>query len=567
MTVPLRAALYLRVSTARQAEHDVSIPDQRRQGEGYCTSRGYRLVETYVEPGASATNDRRPEFQRMIEAGISKPAPFDVVVVHSFSRFFRDHFELEFYVRKLARNVIKLVSITQEMGDDPMHVMMRQIMALFDEYQSKENAKHVLRALKENARQGFWNGSLPPIGYRVVAAEQRGAKVKKKLEIDPLHADTVRLIYRLALEGDGTSGPMGVKNIVSHLNTRRIFTRDGGRWGIGQVHRILTRTTYIGRHEFNKRSQRKELKPISEVIAVDVPPLIDQATFDAVQVHLRSRNPKVTPARVVSGPTLLTGICFCATCAGAMTLRTGKSNRYRYYTCSIRARQGDTGCTGRSVPMDKLDNLVAGHIEHRLLAPERLEEVLASVLDRRQERTERRREHIAELNKRATEADLRLKRLYDAIETGVADLNEPGLKVRIAGLQAIRDQSQADALRAQAALDSAAQQPITTAVLRKFAATARKRMRIEGGGYRRDHLRALAQRVEVADREVRIMGSKNDLLRTLAAISGVKSATGGVRSSVLDWRCAQSDTNRSQKVLRELTGQILKFGPFLSAGG
>ena len=394
MTVPLRAALYLRVSTARQAEHDVSIPDQRRQGEGYCTSRGYRLVETYVEPGASATNDRRPEFQRMIEAGTSKPAPFDVVVVHSFSRFFRDHFELEFYVRKLARNGIKLVSITQEMGDDPMHVMMRQIMALFDEYQSKENAKHVLRALKENARQGFWNGSLPPIGYRVVAAEQRGTNVKKKLEIDPLHADTVRLIYRLALEGDDISGPMGVKNIVSHLNTRRIFTRDGGRWGIGQVHRILTRTTYIGRHEFNKRSKTKELKPAGEIVPVEVPALIDHATFDAVQAHLRSRNPKVTPARVVSGPTLLTGICFCATCAGAMTLRTGKSNRYRYYTCSIRARQGDTGCTGRSVPMDKLDNLVAGHIEHRLLTPERLEEVLASVLDRRQERTERRREHI-----------------------------------------------------------------------------------------------------------------------------------------------------------------------------
>ncbi len=30
---------------------------------------------------------------------------------------------------------------------------------------------------------------------RRVAAEQRGAKIKKKLEIDPLHADTVRLIY------------------------------------------------------------------------------------------------------------------------------------------------------------------------------------------------------------------------------------------------------------------------------------------------------------------------------------------------------------------------------------
>jgi site-specific DNA recombinase len=115
----------------------------------------------------------------MIEAGTCKPAAFDVVVVDSFSRFFRDHFEFEFYVRKLAKNGVKLVSITQEMGDNPMHVMMRQIMALFDEYQSKENAKHVMRALKENARQGFWNGSRPPIGYRVVPAEQRGAKTKK----------------------------------------------------------------------------------------------------------------------------------------------------------------------------------------------------------------------------------------------------------------------------------------------------------------------------------------------------------------------------------------------------
>ena len=34
---------------------------------------------------------------------------------------------------------------------------------------------------------------------------------------------------------------------------------------------------------------------------------------------------------------------------------------------------------------------------------------------------------------------------------------------------------------------------------------------------KRDHLRALAQRVEVGDGEVRIMGSKSDLLRTLAA--------------------------------------------------
>jgi len=69
----------------------------------------------------------------MIEAGTSKPSPFDGVLVHRVSRFFRDHFEREFDVRKLAKSGVKRVSVTQEMGDDPMHVMMRQIMALFDE--------------------------------------------------------------------------------------------------------------------------------------------------------------------------------------------------------------------------------------------------------------------------------------------------------------------------------------------------------------------------------------------------------------------------------------------------
>ncbi|HTT99743.1 MAG TPA: zinc ribbon domain-containing protein, partial [Rhizomicrobium sp.] len=219
-----------------------------------------------------------------------------------------------------------------------------------------------------------------------------------------------------------------------------------------------------------------------------------------------------------------------------MTLRTGKGGRYRYCTCSIKARQGETGCKGRSIPMEKLDSLVAEHIAERLLQPERPEEVLASVLDRRQERAEHRREHIAELNKRAAETDLRLKRLYDAIEAGVADLDDPALKERIASLTAIRDQAQADAARAAAMLESSGQQAITPQMVQKFAWTARERIRIDSGGYRRDHLRALAQRVEVADREVRIIGSKSNLLQTLTAAAGVKPVTPGVRSSVLKWR-------------------------------
>lgn len=147
-----RAALYLRVSTNPQAEHDLSIPDQKRQAETYCTAKGWQIVAEYVEPGQSATDDKRPEFQGMMDAALHGGTPFDAVLVHSFSRFFRDQFQLELYVRKLAKADVRLVLITQDLGDDPMSAMICQIMALIDEYQSKENAKHVLRAMKDFAR-------------------------------------------------------------------------------------------------------------------------------------------------------------------------------------------------------------------------------------------------------------------------------------------------------------------------------------------------------------------------------------------------------------------------------
>jgi hypothetical protein len=87
------------------------------------------------------------------------------------------------------------------------------------------------------------------------------------------------------------------------------------------------------------------------------------------------------------------------------------------------------------------------------LQPKRLEQILSSVLDRREERAERRTAHIAESRKRASEADAKFKRLYHAIENGIADLADPMLKDRIAELKVIRDQARTDAERAEDAIE------------------------------------------------------------------------------------------------------------------
>jgi site-specific DNA recombinase len=125
----------------------------------------------------------------------------------------------------------------------------------------------------------------------------------------------------------------------------------------------------------------RERKPDAEVVEMATPPIIDAAEFEAVQMLLKTRSPALTAPRIVSARCCSPASAFCAACGKEMTLRTGKGGQYRYYTCSTKARQGETGCTGRTVPMHKLDTLVADHIERRLLQPPLLEEILSSVLE------------------------------------------------------------------------------------------------------------------------------------------------------------------------------------------
>jgi site-specific DNA recombinase len=146
--------------------------------------------------------------------------------------------------------------------------------------------------MEENARQGFVNG-IPPFGYRAVGVETRGAKLKKRLE-----TEIVRPIFHLAKVGPTGTEPAGVKTIAKELNRRNFTTRSGRPFSFTEVHNILHRTTYIGRHVFNATEARtKREKPPDKHIVASVRAIIDQATFDAVHAVMRERDPKRSEVR------------------------------------------------------------------------------------------------------------------------------------------------------------------------------------------------------------------------------------------------------------------------------
>ena len=222
-----------------------------------------------------------PFFKEMIYKAKRADKPFQVVVVHSLSRFSRDALHSELYVRQLGKAGVQLVSITQDIAQDTGGEFIRKVLNVFDEHQSRENAKHVHRAMCENTRQGFWNGSHAPFGYRTVVKERRGNKDKKVLVVDEDEARVVRKVFAMAAGEEGR--PVGVKAIASYFNERGILRR-GRRFSTGSVHGLLTSTTYYGLHYFNRHDSRNGTpRPPSQWVALEVPAIIDEQTFNAVQ--------------------------------------------------------------------------------------------------------------------------------------------------------------------------------------------------------------------------------------------------------------------------------------------
>lgn len=536
-----RAIIYARVSTTRQAEHDLSIPDQIAHGERYCNERGLSVVARYIDPGSSARDDNRPEFQRMIADIKAGAIVADVLLVHSFSRFFRDSYGSAFYSRELAKHGVRVVSATQEVGEDSSGVLIRNVLSAFDEYASLETAKHVQRSMLENARRGFWNGSTPPFGYRTIVTERHGAKDKKKLAIEPAEAEIVKLAFQLYLFGDGDQGPMGIKAVTSALNARGLTQRGGRPFRVQTVHAMLTRSTYTGCHYFNRSNSRtRRQKPREQWVAVQTPLIVADDVFHAVQAQLNARSPLNTPPRLTNSEVLLSGVARCGQCGGPMRSRTGKSGRYWYYTCARKSDIGATACSGSTISMDILDQVVTDAVCDQVLDPVRLSAMIQILAARNAGRSDALRAELRGLMAKHRELSAQVRNLLDVIEKGGL-AGASSLQERFAARQLELDQL--DQLLAYKRREF--DQPpadVAPGKVQAFANALRCRLRDDesGAAFRRAYMRLTLDKVVVERDAIRISGPKAALAQQLAADNPLPPSL--VPTSVQEWRTRQ-DSN------------------------
>ena len=537
----MAVALYARVSTVRQAEADLSIPDQLNQMREWCRQQGLTIAKEYVEPGASATDDKRPVFQQLVDDATRKPHPYEAVIVHSRSRFFRDMYGTLHYERMLAQAGARLISITQPTTDDETGELLRNLISMMDGYSSRENAKHTSRAMKENARRGFFNGSRAPYGYQVVATDVPGhkGKVRKRLAIDDSEARTVSLIFDLYINGHHGS-PMGVKAIATHLNEKDVQMR-GRPWRTQKVSDLLSDSTYRGEYCYNMRDSRTGLlRPEREWIRCAVDPIIDEAAFDAARRLREARDPKSATcgkAKLALVPTLLTGLMKCAHCGSAMTLATGKSGRYRYYRCCDKMAISAKACPTPNLPMERMDQLVLTQLLGKVLTPERVTTLLKEWLTHQAKIQGQSDQELKKLERSLQSAEDGLSNLYRAIEQGVIALDST-LQSRVNRLKDEREQIVGQIAQMKQ------QKPSPMKLSPKHVAYACARMREmlldHTKGYGKQLLSLLVTEIRVEPGTVTMTGSTAMLNK---AVSEMKMGTSfEVPSVVCDWR-ARSDSN------------------------
>jgi site-specific DNA recombinase len=529
----MNIALYARVSTTRQADNDLSIPDQLRQMRQWAERNGHIVVKEYIEPGNTATDDKRPVFQDMIaDATMKGHAPYQGIIVHSFSRFFRDHVEGAMYQRRLRKHGVKVESITQHTNDDPSGEMHRSMIMLFDEYQSKENAKHTLRGMQENARQGYFNGSKAPFGYKTVEAGQTGihGRVKKKLAIHEPEAEIVREIFSLYVYGK--NGPrIGMKEIAKSLNNRGMLMRSKP-WRIQSVHLILSSPTYSGWHVFNRLdSKTMKKKDEAEWIKTPVPAIVDQELFDKASKLRAAYTPLRCAPRRETSPNLLTGVLKCD-CGSSMVLQTAKNNQYRYYKCSARISKGDTVCKANSYPVDKLEKLVLDVFKNQIYTPGYIKAVIDDLRRQTSKSGSEDQLRVKKLESELKEIEQAETKLYEAIEKGILELDDR-LKARVHQHKTRREIITAELANLQRKHHT----PLQTLTPQKIEAAARvlNRRFSVSTPFSRAYLKATLREIRIQGDFLKLSGDRK-AMASLVAANGQLDGDNTVLRFIPEWR-------------------------------
>ena len=350
------AVTYSRVSSAEQADRNLSIPSQIQAARSWASERGLDILHDYEDAGFTGMSADRPGLQALLADAGSPDRTWSHVLCYTSDRLARKEYvalgcEMEF--RRLG---IEVHYIAEPRVEGPEGELLRSFMRGINEWFCMRLSASVKRGQAQRRRQGLPHGQAA-FGYRWLDS--------RHLVPDEKEAPVLRLIFDLAEQGESYA------SIVRRLNAMSIPPRRAGSWRYhSNIRRLLCNPVYAGYltaepkfHRTEVANHHQECVPRSEwqLVPSDCwEPLIDRERWGHMQGLVAARSRKAAKAT----PYLFSGIIACpfCGCGGHLIGATQHSKRgktYHRYVCNVEPRAHRR----MSWPRDHIDSRIIAALE------------------------------------------------------------------------------------------------------------------------------------------------------------------------------------------------------------
>jgi DNA invertase Pin-like site-specific DNA recombinase len=285
----LRVAAYCRVSTEQEEQQNSYQVQIAYYTDLINKKKEWTLAGIFADEGISGTQTKkRTEFNRMIR--LCRKKKIDLVITKSISRFARNTVDCLEYVRQLKDLGIGVIFEKENINTLTMtSEFMIALYGSFAQAESESISKNVTWGKEKAFREGKVQ-----FQYRNLLGYRKGAD--NNPEIVPDEAETVRLIFKLYLDG------FSYQNIAETLQCQERKTAFGKTvWDKKEIARILRNEKYVGDALLQKTYtvdciSHKVVKNNGErpmyLVTDHHEPIIDRDTYNRVQQELARRSSK-----------------------------------------------------------------------------------------------------------------------------------------------------------------------------------------------------------------------------------------------------------------------------------
>ena len=344
---------------------------------------------------------------KLVVLPTDRPSKYDKIYCKSISRFSRDTSSAIEIIRLLKANKTYCY-FEQENIDtsDTSSDFLLGIMLSISESESKNTSMRVKKGNQITAQNGVFRG------HNIMGYDYD--KNTKQIAINDLEAKIVKEIFSLRLEGKGA------RVIANIINKQGFRTKLGKEFSANTVQNILQNKTYCGysrRNTFISEGfgdmTKRVRQPKSEHILVkneNIPPIIDEETFEKVQELILSSKHQYKNIGKNTSKNPLVGKVICSKCGGNY-VKVGN-----YYVCLGKHKKGKSYCNNSNVALSTLQD----YIDKRVRLFGRVKDVNLNVLNGVLDKcisiaTDKRDNNTSELLERNTEAIRRHKQAINKL--------------------------------------------------------------------------------------------------------------------------------------------------------